>query len=360
MEDVRIIRYTPEYYEDLCLYIKKTWPNKRTDDYIDYCLKGSAEDEGGVAPNLIVLNDEDQIVGCYLFFTAKAMIHGKEQLIHWGHDTFLDEAYRGDAGAMLMMEMQKIPHFGMGLSVVNKKIQRVLRTIFFKEIVLYAFLNYFFIRSLFQLILKKRASSVHLLHPGVLKIGKNCFSEVREANTLRIPNNGYWCKGEVDIDFIRDKDYLSKRFFHNFNTYYFYRLLTGEEYDSCYFVVRPIVYKKILTLSIVDFRYDLKRPEQFSLILKAVNKIARLNKIGLVLYTSNLRHRKPLIKLANSFSVLSFVPLLLRKTQAMDFIATSSLHLPSSATSVVTGADADYDFLRRDIKSLLYNQYPKV
>ncbi len=349
MGDVRIIRYTPEYYHDLYLYIKKTWPG-RVDNYIDYCLKDSTENKDELSPNLIVLNDKNQIVGCHLFFRAKALICGKEQIVHWGHDTFLDEAYRGDAGAMLMMEMQKIPHFGMGLSAVNKKIQRVLRTVFLKEIVIYAFLNCFFFRSLFQLILKKRASSVHLLHPGVLKIGKNCFSEVMEANTLRIPNNGYWCKGEVDIDFIRDKDYLSKRFFHNFNAYYFYRLLTGEEYDSCYFVVRPIVYKKILTLSIVDFRYDLKRPEQFSWILKAANEMAKLNKIGLVLYTSHLEHRKPLIKLANSFSVLSFVPLLLRKTQAMDFIATSSLHLPSSATSVVTGADSDYDFLRESLK----------
>lgn len=219
----------------------------------------------------------------------------------------------------------------MGLSNVNRKIQRVLKATFFKEIVIYGSLNYFFIRSFAQLIMKKKANPIRFIHPEQLKIGKQYFSEVKKVTSLKIPNNGYWCKEHVDVDFIRDYNYLSTRFFHNFNSYYFYHLLTGEEYDSCYFVVRPILYK-----------------------------IAKLNKIGLVLYITNIGSEKPLIKPTKSFSVLSLSPLLLQRTQEMDYIATSSCHLLKSATSLATGADADYDFLRRDIKSLLYNQYPKV
>lgn len=349
MSDIRIIQYSSKYYWELSLYIKKIWPDRKT-EYIDYCLKKTCGSEGDAQHHLLVLNEEDRIVGCHLFFFTKAMIYGKESPVYWGHDTFVDEEYRGDVGMMLMLEVQSIPHFGMGLSDVNAKIQRVLKSTFFKELVLYGTVNSFFICSFVRLVMKKKSSCFTcFVHPGQLKMGKWYFDEIKDATVLNIPNRGYWCKGHMDIDFIRDYDYLSTRFFHSFNTYYFYHLLTRESFDSCYFVVRPIIYKNMPALSIVDFRYDPEHPEQYSLILKAVDRIAKLNKIGLVLHVTNIGNQKPLIKSFCGLTVLSFFPLLLCRTQGIEYIATTSCHLPDSATSLVTGADSDYDFLRQGI-----------
>lgn len=341
MEDVRIIRYTPEYYEDLCLYIKKTWPEKR-DDYIDYCLKEAAEDEKN---NLLCLNEKGEIVGCQLCFSTKALIRGVEQCTGWAHDTILDKEYRGDGGLLLMLEAQALPLFGVGLSDINQKIQKVLNATFFKDVITYFRLNLFFIRSVFLYIVRKKVGSIHFHSLDKVQIGRNTFAEVRDVASLKIPNKGYWWKGQADIDFIRDYDYLSKRFMNNFNKYYLYHLIVQGENDSCYFVIRPILYKKIPTLSIVDFRYDFEKPEQFSLISEAANRIAKANKIGLVLYLCNIGHKKALMEFSK-FSILSFFPFLLRKNPGVSYVASSSFHLSQAATSLATGADADGDFRR--------------
>jgi hypothetical protein len=340
MKEIKIIQYSSFYHDKLYAYIEKNYLN-RPKQYIDYCLNNLTDNIQGA---LLCLDEKDEIVGCQLCFPTKALIKGEEQYIAWGHDLRIDEDYRGDAGMMLMLEVSQLPVFGMGLSDINKKIQKVLGSTFFDNIIIYGRLNRFFIRSAFQGIVRKRNSLTHFYTPDKIQTRGQSFSKVNDAASLKIPNGGYWWGKRVDIDFIRDYDYLSKRFFNNFNKYYFYRLSVQEEYDSCYFVIRPIVYKKIVALSIVDFRYDLNKPDQFSLITEAVNRIAKINKIGMVFYISNINHKKTLIKFSR-FSILSFFPLLMKRNPDIDYIACPFFHLSKSATSVATQADADGDFL---------------
>lgn len=343
MKEIKIIQYASSYHDDLYKYIEKRYPN-RPKAYIDYCLNALADNIQGA---LLCLNEQAEIVGCNLCFPTKALINGGERYIAWGHDTIIDDDYRGDAGMMLMLESQSLPLFGMGLSTVNRKIQKILGTTFFDEIVVYFRLNCHFIRYIFRFLMRRGTDSISFHNPDRIQVGGQTFEEIKDASDLKIPNGGYWWKGKVNIDFIRDYDYLSRRFINNFNKYYLYHLLVQEEYDSCYFVMRPIVYKGVLALSVVDFRYDMDKPEFFSLILKAVARIAKINKIALVLYAANIGHTKPLFK-HSKFSVLSLVPLLIRRNPGMDYVASSSFNLSPSITSIATGADADFDFLRKN------------
>lgn len=347
MKGIKIIAYQPEYYDRLYSYMKKKWP-RQSREYLDYRLKTIVEDNKDLQYNLLILNEKGEIVGCNLFFPTKALIRGKERRVYWSHDTILDKEYRGDGGLMFMLKLQSQPHFGMGLSTVNRKIQQALKTTFFREMVIYYRLNLFFITSIFQYVTQKRPVSNSFIHPTEVKVGKGSFLEVKDIASLKMPDKGYWCQGDVDIDFIRDHGYLSKRFMCNFNTYYMYRLSTQKEYDSCYMVVRPVLKKKTPVLSIVDFRYDLKSPGQFLLILKAANRIAKVNKIGIVLCLCNIKYGNILMKLPK-VSIISLFPLLLRRNKGVDYVASSSSLSQQSASSLVTSADSDADFLCQSI-----------
>ena len=343
MKEIKIISYQPEYYDRLYSYMKEKWPGQ-SKEYLNYRLKTIVEDNKDLQYNLLILNEKGEIVGCNLFFPTKALIRGKEHRVYWSHDTILDKEYRGDGGLMFMLKLQSQPHFGMGLSTLNRKIQQALKTTFFREMVIYYRLNFFFIASIFQYGTKKRAVLNPFFHPLEVKMGKKRFLEVKDIASLKIPNKGYWCQGDVDIDFIRDYIFLSKRFICNFNEYYIYRLSTQKEYDSCYMVVRPVLKKKIPMLSIVDFRYDLKSPEQFLLILKAANRIAKVNKIGIVLCLCNIGYGKQIIKFPK-ISIVSLFPLLLKRNKGVDYVASYSSLFQQSASSLVTSADSDADFL---------------
>lgn len=332
---MKIVNYESKHYEELLAFSKKIWPEK-PEEYLKYRLLQIPEQIEDNKINLLVLNDDGKIVGCTLYFPTRARIYGKEEKIFWGHDMYVEENYRGAAGLLLIIEMCNIKTaFGFGTTDINFKIQKELGTKFIGVARQYVILN---ICSLKLLLIKLRLIKISPSHrycfPDKLKVGKYIFNKISDVKDLNIPDKGYWCDSSIDIEFIRDKHFLKNRFFENFAKYQFYCLMkaNSSEPDECYFVIRPSVQGGFPVLSIVDFRFNLKKREQYKLILKAASMLGRLNRLPLVTIRTSYEYRR-----------FNLFPLIF-KTPSQEHIVTNYT-LDDNVRLFVNNADSDIDFL---------------
>lgn len=323
MDQCKIIDYDENWREKLFNYMKYTFPNY-TEAYINYCLDCSTDR----IPSKMVVNQEGEIVGCHLYFCTKALVNGKEIDTQWGHDTYLNEAYRKEMGLDLMLLTQSIKGFGLGITEINEKIQKKLKNVFFDGVFNYYLINWWVLISPFQ----KYFSSFHKIdaRESICVEGIQ-FKLVKNIEEISIPNNGYWMNGHRDIEFIRDGEFLSKRFILNkVKSYYVYTLETPN--DKCYFVVRLTYYRGMPTLTLCDYRYYNDNEKMLSLIIKAVKKIATKSHLGIIVFLcgdinmkkaleGSLYHKTPVAFLTN------------RKDRA-------------DMSYIITGGDSDADFYK--------------
>lgn len=289
---VQIIPLSEEYRFLLADYMCKIYPSF-TNDYIEYNINEGIVGNKDRTSSIIVLDDNKNIVGCHLSFSTKAWIHGKEVPVVWGHDTYLDSEYRREIGLDFMLEIAAIKNgFGLGLSDINVKIQKKMRAAMLIEGVRkYCIISPWIIwrkcQSFFSV------SQKPSILPDVISIGNNTIVQCKTPEDISIPHNGYWNKDLCEVDFIRDKDFLNKRFFQNpVHTYYVYTI-KGED---CYFVIRPILFRGINALMLVDFRYEHTWSLFVHVMYKVIIKLCNMYKFGAVLFITNDYHLKSLLK----------------------------------------------------------------
>jgi hypothetical protein len=332
---MKAINFESKYYEELLAFSKKMWPQK-SEDYLKYRLFQFPEQVEDNKSNLLVINDEGKIIGCTLYLPTKARINGTEEKIYWGHDMIVEEKYRGAAGLLLIIEMcNNKSAFGFGATDINFKIQKELGTKFIGMANQYVVFNFWSLKlPLYKLKLVGTNKSHKFSFPDKLKAGQSIFEKISDVKEVNIPDSGYWGDNSISIDFVRDEHFLKNRFFENFLKYSFYRLQTEDQSgpDECYFVVRPSIEGGYLVLSIVDLRFNLKKPGQFKLILKAASSLGRSN-------------RFPLVTLRTSFEFKKFnLSPLVYRTGSQEHIVTD-FPVDDNPVLFVTNADADIDFL---------------
>jgi len=276
-----IIEISPEYKDRLYRYLMHLRP-KFGDKYVTYCVEEACDVDN--PQSILVLNDSDEIVGCHLFFETYARIKGYEKKIVWGHDTYLDENYRHEIGLDFMLKISDVSNMvGYGLSDVNRKIQKLTPSVVFLE----GMLKYYKFSSWFIWgIIKKILRGCRIPHylPSIIRTKGTTFAICENSNQLEIPNQGYWNKDVQDVEFVRDEEFINKRFFNSdIHQYYVY---TSQEKD-CYFVVRPILFKSIPALFVADFRYDMHQPKRLNDIFDCAEKICRKKHIGIMLFITN-------------------------------------------------------------------------
>lgn len=319
----KIVRYSNKYKDELKAYIHKTHP-LFSPAYVDYVA------ENAVSPiddhhSFLVIGENDEIVGTHMLYNTKALINGTSINTAWGHDTYLNENLRHSFGLDFVIEINNEGHFGIGLSEVNRRLHKKMRSTMWENLY-----NYCFPTFSLPLSLILRPNKVKPKYKLAKKNG--AFTLCESLDTLRIPNEGFWNKDYCDIDFIRDSVFFERRFFTNrVHPYYVYQL-DGE---FCYFVVRYVVFKHVPTLFIVDYRYDRGKKEQMQSIFKAATSLANHSKLGMVLLMSND---------AYTDAFLSKKRFLLKRST--DYIASRCLGLNNKMTSFVTAADSDVDFIR--------------
>lgn len=288
----RIIPLSEEFRISLAEYMCKIYPSF-TKEYIDYNVNEGILGNQERNTSFIVVDDNMKIVGCHLSFSTKAWIHGREVPVVWGHDTYLDTEYRREIGMDLVLEIAAIKNgFGLGLSDINFKIQKLIRSTMFvdgtrKYCIITPWILWRKCQSLFKI------SSKFPVFPNKIVIGTETFVQCKIPNDISIPNNGYWNKDKCEVDFIRDKEFLDKRFFHNpVHTYYVYTI-KGK---NCYFVIRPILYRGLFSLMLSDFRYEHTWPLFVHVMYKAIIKLCNMNKLASIIFTTNDHYLQGLIK----------------------------------------------------------------
>ena len=321
MERCEIISYSGLWREKLQVYLRKVYPSY-SNEYIDYCLDHSSDR----LPSLLVINEENDIVGCHLYYCIKAMVCGEVIDTQWGHDTFLDKQYRASMGLDLMLATHSNKGFGVGLTDINEKIQKLLKDVFFKGVYNYYMLTWKGILIPVQLLFKLKPV---IKTPDKVRIRKYVFRRVKDANAISIPNNGFWNKNRLDIDFIRDSNFINVRFLNNkVHQYYLYTL--DIDNDTCYFVVRQTCYREIPAIALSDYRYTKKW--MLNLIMSAVIHIGNMSNLGVVVFLSGDDNMDKVIKRRIHYRTKE------------DFV--TNIHVKPNLTYMVTGGDSDADFLK--------------
>lgn len=325
----QIINYQPSYYDRLLAFYKRNWEEENNKEYLDYRLFKAPIHSSDVEKNLLAINDDDDVVGCFLFLPAKATICGEEHTIYWGHDMLIEKDYRGDLGAELFIKSGKLkPIFSQGLSPISQKINKRIKTNFIAQTTGYYIFNWWSVKILlYKLGVTPKTTDLKVI-PNKIKVKGDVFELVKHAEDVSIPDDGYWNKGELDIELNRGIDFLKHRFFEHFNKYYFYQKKNSDK--KSYFVFRKIVTKNIPTIRIVDFRYDQDDFGEYLKIIRAVNKVAIKNRIPLVSTRSTISDRK-----------IRFCPPVLRSETKSD--VTINLRDIESPSILVTLADSDMD-----------------
>ena len=325
-----IIPMSEAYKGKLTAYLKQKFP-LYTDTYIDYDVKESIGDQKNGTESLIVVNEEDNIVGCHLCFITKAWIKGEERRVVWGHNTYLDEDYRRIIGMDLILKIAAIKNgFGYGLTDINYKIQKLIKsTIFINGLRKYYKTNPWYLWGLILKISKIKPKIPTVLQTTI-QIKDEIFHLCKNSEEIDIPNEGYWNKEICEVDFIRDNEFLNKRFFCNtVNKYYVYT----NSISNCYFVVRPILHNGILCLQISDLRYHHSLSYMAKLIFHAIDKICRNIHAGAILFTTSDKNIRNLF-IENKFC----------KSYPVAFVCGKKDVTSENAYIIVNAADSDDEF----------------
>lgn len=322
--ELKIIDYNETYHDALFAYMKRTFLTYK-DSYINYCI----EESSGRQPSKLVVDENNVIRGCHLYYCTRACINGEIIDTQWGHDTYLDKDARPLIGPEFILDLYKIKEFGVGLTEVASKINKILKKVFFPGVFNYYTINYFLPQGILMKLLPIKRKKTN--YPDKVVCRGVSFSKAGQSDELLYPNNGFWYQGINDIDFVRDSFFLNKRFFNN-DVYKYHVYFSNMYGKESYFVVRDSEYRGIPALTISDFRYNPNSPKMTKNIIDAVHRIAAKNGIGIVYFVSGDRNMDK-----------SISKMLHYKTP-MEFVTANKI--PASSTFSLTGGDSDMDFLK--------------
>lgn len=319
----RIIDYDKKYKEKLFKYIKVRFP-KYSDNYIEYIIS-EAE---GVLKSQLVVDEEDNIVGCHFWYNTKLYSRGEIVESAFGHDTYLEPFVRRYIGLDFVLKISTDKTMGNGLTDINDKIQKKLKTTYVNNVY-----NLFWISLLAPLYTLLYRKFDYNISTDNIVVGEFEFKRASSICDLNLVEDGFWYKDSVDYDIYRGADFLNDRFLKNKVHKYFF-FYECKKNVPCYFVVRPIIYRKLFALLLVDFRYDISNEKLPGAIIKAVKKIANDSKLGVIMTTTS---DSSIIKKMSSWTTLK-----------KNAIVLLSKKLKGNFDSVIsiTPADSDSDFNR--------------
>lgn len=289
-------------------------------EYFEYCLDHSS----GRVPSILVENGNGEIVGCHQYFCTKALFKGEVMETQWGHDTYLNEEYRKEVGVDFLLARKKIPSFGVGLTEINAKMRKLMKSVFLKGVYNYYTITPLVVCSPFQRIFH---SKKHVKDVDIIKVNGYSFKRVYSPKEMTIPDGGFWFKGYNELDFIRDAEFLNYRFFNC--KVHDYKVYASKE---SYFVVRESFYRGMPAMMLSDFRYNPANSVSAETLLKAVRKLAVKSGYGILYFVCGDKN------------VEKFFHRKIHFKTSMDFI--TSYKISPETTYTLSGGDSDAEFLK--------------
>jgi len=233
---------------------------------------------------LIAKDKEDNIVGQILVMPSVFTFKGKEFPAFFGMDYFVKiESRKSLAGVILANKYKDLKYnFGIGLTDNSLAILSSFNVKTLGYMVKYIKPNILFSITgfLFSSIIKVHRNS-NFPETIIAKEGK--FKRVFSPEEICSINS---CWNPNLIEFTRSKEFVNWRFFYYPDKYFVYKYLSdsgGSNLNPTYFVVRPIVWKNLNCLLLVDYRFDVRSNYMFSNILKSVIKVSKKLKMAATL-----------------------------------------------------------------------------
>lgn len=297
---MEIIEFQKKYFDALVSFCERHYPNKKNiQKELYYNLFVLPKNSEGYRKNLLIL-DNGKIIGIQLYIPTQVFLEGNYKETLWGYNTLVEPAYRKtEAGLELILHTNKLKGFGCGLSEINKKIQIKLKNKFIGQSYLFIHFNIYFYKvflNKFNLLLKQPEN---FIFPTQIHEVANTYKQVMNVEDLNILNNGYWNKDQLNTDFIRDREFIKRRFILHYKKYYIYQSATNDVNQYAYLVVRPVLYKGINSLILVDYRFNINTPHLFNSILDATSRLSLQLKIPLVLTRCSVSKLNQELKRAN-------------------------------------------------------------
>jgi hypothetical protein len=288
--------------------------------------------------NLIAVNEKDEIIGQILMMPNKFRYREDEGVAFWAVDFIVIPEQRGSlAGILLPKQAVKLKHhFGVGVADTALAIHKR----FGEEVVGYfsKFIKLTGLFSFLKFLFPPENKSLFFTFPDEVTVKDSRFIRVQDAREI-ISDKGFW-NNQV-LEFARDIEFLQWRYFHLQNKYFIYKLvlISGKKVldsPTSYFVVRPIIWKKVPCLLLVDYRVS--HHEYFTLILKAVTRLARNIRLPAVITGCSL---PSLIKIMARNYFFKFSGKSVIVTNYKNFIRDNS---HDNDNILVTFGDSDCDF----------------
>jgi hypothetical protein len=287
--------------------------------------------------SLVVENEDGQIIGQALMMPTRIGFGGKVFPAYWGMDFFVDKRFRGITGVHLLKKAIAVEnHFGVGLS----KTALGLHLHFGEYIAGYMkkYIRLSSVLGLCKIILNKEEPSKSNRFPETLNVSGGRFTRVHDPEELAT-GEGFW---DPDlVEFSRKKEFIKWRFLYYQDKYFVYKYhpeTISEDAKPAYFVVRPIVWRKLNCLLLTDYRFPRGRKDLFEKILKAAARLSRKNRMAATLTGCSLPEYDPLLRKK------LFVKLGKKMVIVSNF---QSLKTPADHHKnriLVTFADSDIDF----------------
>ena len=331
--DVKNHTYSPEWHEAIFNYLCKTYPF-RPKLYLDWWLTvidGAGKDCWKKA---VFLTDNGNIIGCSLASVFRIYIENEVETYFTSGNTVLNPEYRGKGLSKYFYE--QVNEFNNWIRVGFTDVAFKVMPRFVKSFApinpvnVYISVNRAIVGQLFRKLLHKKNNGWKGF-PADVSIGaKSRLKKIDDPDLITIPSNGRWTKD--DAEFVRDKTFIKNRYFEIYcsDQYGIYEYMSANK-SLGYIVVRKAVYGSFEMLSLVDYRFYSRKDETKAFL--AVSRLARYNKIGLVITLSSRNYK------------LQLHPLTIKMKKKLSCATGMKSKQEIFNNMLITSADSDLDFV---------------
>lgn len=327
---MKIVGYNSSIHDQLISFLQNIYP-QRDKSYFEWWIESTKEASKENRERTFCIVHDSKIIACTLSYWSKLKVCENIKSFYWEANTIVDPQYRGKGiGRLIYEQMDKYrDRCTTGFTNSAFKIQfKILKNIkHISTVSVYLSFTHCIIRTIVERLFHIDLYDKELAAPDFIRCKHLIAKRVETINDFAIPDNGIWLNQNIEV--IRDKDFIYKRFFDIYKKYYVYQI-----YDKIasvgYFVVRRTKYMGLNMISLVDYRLSDTKGQR--LLLRMVRKIATLNKIGLI------------ITLTSQSRFSQRYPLTI-KTPKKLFGGTTMAELKDGQDFLITSADSDLDFV---------------
>ena len=276
-----------EDLEKILNFNKEVFPNRpNSDEFLDYRLLKNPYSNRTLDSLYITENDEGEIIAQSITLPEKIAFKNQIYPAYWGQDYIVKEEYRkyGIGIGLSKLFLKKDFYFGVHASPKALQLQLKLGCKVIGRLdYLYKPTSYFhLLKFLFRRLLKLKNPS---LKKYVFPSSINNFNLIERIEDFNAP---YVQWNQDIIETLRDSDFIQWRFLFKKNRYFIYQMKNSETGNPAYFVVRPVQWKAVNSLMLVDYRYNIQKASDFVSILKTVHFLAKKLNLYAVFTSSSL------------------------------------------------------------------------